>query len=214
MDLGQRPVSGQGTLDAPQPRAQVRRPRALPWLLPLVAAFGCGDPSGSTPPDTLHADARSPREQCLELSATLGRCEVEGTGTDCMGVPGEERAFVPLTEGASLSASIGPQGALMFVFALRTTGIHPGDPDNPASTENPVVEIFLDDGVSEMSHYRGRPPFTSVDPETEEVEAAGLFVIIERTPSGIEGMPINAQATITDRDGEFRCGRVQFTATN
>lgn len=180
----------------------------------LIAALllaGCGAPGGGGPPDAdpFRPDAAIP--SCSEGSAVIGRCQVAGVGTECTGVPDEDRQFVPLLPGDQVDAVVGPQGARMFVLALRTGGIQPGDPLDPTSDLNPDVTITLVHAADLMALYRGTPGFLPTD-TADQYEVAGLFVVTDLDGSQLAGLDVVAVAEIEDADGQQRCGTVDFVA--
>jgi len=179
----------------------------------LLAAVGCagsGSSGGLPDADPNRPDARIPT--CDTSSATIGRCEL-AAGGDCTGVPDEQRVFVPLAPGDSVPMVIGPQASLMFVLALQTTGIYAGDPDNPASPDNPNVEMtLLLDSTQRMAHYRGRPAFTVVPGNPDLLGTPGLFVVVEGSASELERRQITVVAELTDKDSVERCGTIMFVA--
>jgi hypothetical protein len=179
---------------------------AAAWL---VVFAGCGDIANPPP----LADARPPPDAPDgNPTAILGRCELADSGADCTGVPDELRVFVALADGDPVRIVTGPQGASMFVLALRTGGMYPGDPDDPVSPDNPEVDILVrhPDG-RELARYRGRPVF-AVDEISQSLTAPGLFVVLEQRPDTLAGLLVAASATIHDRDGVFRWGEARFTA--
>lgn len=184
-------------------------------LVGLVGLVGCaGSDSGGNPgvpdADPFRPDAKIPT--CDTSSAVIGRCELEAGG-DCTGVPDEKRIFVPLAAGDPVKMVVGPQASLMFVLALQTTGIYAGDPDNPASADNPNVEItLLRDGVRHMALYRGRPYFEPDPVDGMMLGTSGLFVIVEQSATELDGKQITAVAELTDRDGVKRCATIMFVA--
>ncbi len=190
------------------------RPLALAFAfvsLGLVACAGSG-PGGGSPPDAdpFRPDAKIP--ECTTGSAVIGRCELE-TGGACTGVPDEPRVFIPLSAGDPVPMVVGPQASLMFVLALQTTDIYAGDPNNPASADNPNVEItLLQDGVRRMAWYRGRPYFEPDSVDTTMLEASGLFVIVQESAADLDGVQVTAVAELTDKDGAERCGTIDFIA--
>lgn len=180
-----------------------------------VALVGCG--SSADDDDDIDGPDAAPPGDARPINcdnsplAWIGRCEIEGTGDTCTGVPDEVRVFVELVEDEELKLVIGPQGARMFIFALRTQGIYPGDPDVPASPDNPNVDLRVTwETGFEVARYRGRPLFMDGDPGM--LDAAGLFVIIEGTGGNVVDDRLIVGAEVVDRDGEFRCGKATFIA--
>jgi hypothetical protein len=182
----------------------------------MLALLG-GCMADANPP--ARADARAiptrdgvPIDQCDEASADIGRCEVDPTGEECTGVPDETRQFVGLSYGDAVYMVRGPQGAQMFVLALQTTGIVPGDPTNPVDPTNPDVDILLSADGYELARYRGTPGFSPSAGDETVLEAAGLFVILDDQADELIGSEIISTARIVDADGQQRCGQVMFVA--
>jgi len=179
----------------------------------IIAALAAGCGGGGGPAAT--ADAR-PRVDasttCVAESAVLGRCYLAGTQTDCAGVAGEDRDFVVLAADDPVPVVVGPQGASMFVLALRTSGIEPGDPADPTSPTNPDVNITLLLGDAQMAVYRGRPAFIDSTTDLGSVEAAGLYAVADGPGSEMVGRQMLATARVEDMNGEQRCGSVNFVA--
>ena len=191
------------------------RSRAL--ALALTAALAaCGAeayPPAAPDARRVPSDDSGPIDQCEDQSATLGRCQLEGSGEECTGVPDESRLFVELGYGDSVTMVRGPQGAWMFVLALQTDGIVPGDPDNPVDPSNPDVDIILTRNGYELSRYRGTPGFTPSAAAPDALEAAGLFVILDGNVSEVIDSEVVATAKVVDADGTARCGQVMFVAS-
>jgi len=192
------------------------RRRTLGALAVALSVAGCGATADDDDVDP-RVDAAPPgdaRPITCDNSppAWVGRCEIAGTGEHCTGVPGEERVFVELGTSDDMYMVLGPQGARMFVLAVRTQDIYPGDPDEPASPDNPEVDLRLGraDVGTEIARYRGRPLFSPGDPGM--LDAAGLFVIIDGTGGTLVGEQLLVGAEVVDRDGEFRCGTATFRA--
>ncbi len=182
--------------------------------LALLCACASYEPP---PPNTADANPREPDAhiaECAAQSATLGQCKLRGMDIECNGVPDEDGVFVPLNPGDPVRMVLGPQGARMFVLAVQTTGIHPGDPENPASTDRPNVTISLyRSGNEETALYRGRPAFLPGEENPEALEALGLFVIIDGGVEELIDAELEAVVEIEDVNGELRCGSVMFVAT-
>jgi hypothetical protein len=181
----------------------------------LAAAAGCGRAGGGNPPlpdaDPLRPDAELP--VCAEASAQIGRCQLADTGGNCTGVPDEQRQFVALAGGDPVAMVTGIQGAKMFVLAMRTSAIMPGNPADPTSPENPDVSITLVDGADPIAFYHGTPVFSAVPAVPDLYEVAGLFVVLNGTGEELLGRLLQATAELQDMNGELRCGSIEFTAT-
>ncbi|MBX7195087.1 MAG: hypothetical protein K1X94_23740 [Sandaracinaceae bacterium] len=181
--------------------------------MPRAAAMGascgaCLALSGCSASVAQHVDAAradveldASTEGCEPLE--LGLCTITGTGQPCLGAFEEAGQFTVASDGALASLVTGPQGSQMIVLAARTRGIEPGDPERPASADNPVVEIVVlgQDGA-EVSTYRGRAAFT-VDPAGSDwLVQPEIFVVMDGSrPDAVE-----VHATLTDRNGALRCG--------
>jgi len=143
-------------------------------------------------------------------TAIFGRCELPDGG-DCTGIPDETRTFVELKDGDPVRIVIGPQSASMFVLGLRTSGMYPGDPDNPASKENPDVSIELHDDHGELvAIYTGRPAFEKSDDPPGFLQTPGLFVVVEGSGAELVEKKLSAVAEVVDRDGVSKCGHIMF----
>lgn len=138
--------------------------------------------------DPNQPDAEPPR--CPEESLEIGGCEQVPDGGPCTGSP-KQTAFVSISENGPIRVVLGPQGADMMVFALRRSGIDPGDQDNPASTA-------------------ARPSFVDFGTEAVNEEAVGVFLLIERAVNA--GDVFRAVAEVQDQNGEYRCGNLLFQA--
>jgi len=192
--------------------------RHRPLAAALFVLAACGADAGPPSfPDARAVPVRdgAPIDECAESSATVGRCEIVGTGGDCAGTPDEDRQFVELGYGDDVAMILGPQGAHMFVLALQTTGIEPGDPANPIDPSNPDVDILLSRNGYEVARYRGTPGFAPDADDPTLLEAAGLFVVLDFTSDELDalvGNEVIATAHVTDSDGAQRCGQVMFVA--
>lgn len=177
---------------------------AITGMLLAGSSIGCTE-AEDPPEDAWMAEA------CQLEDATIGRCVLVDSGAPCAGALDEQQRFEPFGPGGDMPFVVGPQGASMFVLAVRTTGIHPGDPNDPASPENPDVTMSLTRGDGErVALYRGRPYFADDATEPSSVTALGLFVIMEGAHELI-GEVLEAQADIVDRDGVARCGTASIT---
>ena len=183
-----------------------------------VAACSSGD-DGLDRPDArgpgFDADLTRPDAapvSCNEGSAQIGGCAVAGSGDSCTGEPDEDSEFVQVEAGEDLGFVLGPQGFQMFPVSLRTSGIDPGDVDNPASTDRPDVTITLvRDNMEQMTRYTGRPTFVSGD-GAEMLEATGVFLIVDAPSDELANKFFRAVAEIRDVNGEYRCGSLTFMA--
>jgi len=116
-----------------------------------------------------------------------------------------------MPEGGALPFVYGPQGASMFVIAVRTEGIDPGDPERPVGPGNPLVEItVVNEEGNTISLLRRYSAFEAVAGEDGMFFNGGFFVIIDdRCPSG---SLLTAVATLEDPSGAMRCGQLEFLA--
>jgi hypothetical protein len=180
---------------------------ALVAPVPLAAACGApAAPVDAAPAVDVVLPAACEQEPALEL----GRCVAAASGAPCAGGDGEAQAFVPLAPGDDMAMVRGPQGSIMFVFAARTVDIHPGDASDPASPDNPLVEILLDDDAGVLlARWRARVAFA---PQGDLVTATGLYVVVDGLEDRLDGEPLRARAWLEDRAGELRCGTATFVA--
>jgi hypothetical protein len=74
-------------------------------------------------------------------------CEI-GTG---------ELAFEPLTDGAIVESTRGPQGGQHVWGSVRCTGIVAGDNDNPLDPNNPIVDFWIEQDGAQVGGYRNLP---------------------------------------------------------
>lgn len=187
------------------------------WLLAALCALATAcathEPGNDQP-----ADARLPQSDadpdCV-ASPTLeiGTCQVAGTGEPCAGITGEVGEFVPVAAGADIPMVVGPQGATMFILAIRTSGIDPGDPNNVTSPDNPSITITLiHEQGSEMALYRGRLGFAQADTGSM-LEVNGLFVVVDGRIADLVGTQVTAYANVVDKNGVGRCGALEFVAS-
>ncbi len=188
--------------------------RRLTRLAASLVLASCGTDAGDDP--LRSADAGPPPDAAVCRDAgvlELGACRLT-EGQTCQGRAGEERHFETLPEGGAMTIVLGPQGSTMFVFSARTAGIVPGDPAQPASPDNPLIEIqVFDDQAALVARYRGRAAFAT-DPGVGGLTATGLFVVVDGPASAFIGRRLRAIATLTDRDHAVRCGGASFVAEN
>lgn len=148
-------------------------------------------------------------------TALVGTCELRSSGAPCTGVTGEDagdRIFAAIGADDAVQMVTGPQGATMFVLAVRTSGMYPGDPADPVSPDNPDVAVVVRRATGEeLAHYRGRPPFY-VDDASQALTAVGLFVVLDEPPTAVNGDLVDTSVAIRDRDGLYRWGEATFTA--
>jgi hypothetical protein len=175
------------------------------WAVSVTAAAaalaGC-----DAAPHPHSADARIVEvEACTRNDLELGRC-VTDSGVPCTGAGNEIRAFEAMVAGDTLTAVLGPQGSKMFVLSARTTGIVPGDPADPTSADNPLMQIVVtSESNAEIARYLGRAGFAD---DGTALVVNGLFVVVtEGTPSG---QPLIAHGTLTDAASHARCGTLAF----
>ncbi|MCP4444480.1 MAG: hypothetical protein GY811_03935 [Myxococcales bacterium] len=178
-----------------------------------LAATACGDATNTSADAAIiyDADPFAPDAEqlsCAQATLEIGRCQLAGEGGPCTGSL-EEAEFVAVEpEGGRIGVIVGPQGADMMVLSLRTSGIDPGDLDNPASTDRPDVSVQLYRNEEEtMAHYVGRPSFLG---EAQSQEALGIYLVIERAVRS--GDVFRVVAEVEDQDGEYRCGSLRFIA--
>ena len=168
--------------------------------LALVVA-ACGS-AGDAPIDAPGRDAPEP---CVAASLELGRC-VTDAGAPCTGDAAEVRRFAAVAAGGPVPLVVGPQSSSMLVLAIRTAGIVPGDPVDPASPSNPLIAIEVSRAGTVAASYRGRSAF--VDDGAGQQVAAGLFVVTDGGDLG--GAALAGHAEVTDAAGAARCGDLAF----
>ncbi len=97
----------------------------------------------------------------------------------------------------------------MFVIAVETDGIDPGNPDRPVSIENPLVEITVTDEEGAVMGMLRRYSAFAVDPErTDTFFNGGFFVVISDICRA--GALLHAVAVLEDAGGDRRCGELDF----
>ncbi len=70
---------------------------------------------------------------CDALAETPATIEL-GTGS---------AVFKSLDDGDDLEIELGPQGGMHVWGSVRLTGVHPGDPDDPLSLDNPLLQFSV-----------------------------------------------------------------------
>jgi len=142
----------------------------------------------------------------------LGRC-VDSNGEPCSGAGDGE--FASLPESGELTMVVGPQGATMFVIAVRAREIDPGDPTVGYSEDNPRVRVIVRDELDEeIAFYDGHVGFAE-DPDADSsgtYVVPDLFVVVDVVATAMEGQSLHASATLTDSEGRERCGELDFIA--
>jgi len=163
-----------------------------------------GEPDEGTDGD---AQPRSPSVGGL----LLGGCTREVDGADCRGAADELVRYRSLGDDGEMQAVVGPQAAIMLVFLVRAAGIEPGDPEQPASTDNPALELVLRDTAgTEIARYRGRSAFVpSDDPDMLEVSSS-VFLVIDGKLDQVSGNDLIVEGYLEDRSGERRDGQVSI----
>jgi hypothetical protein len=174
------------------------------WVvLGCAAADMTGENEGPPPEAMLECDEYE--------SLALGRCVRESDGEDCTGDPEETMIFVALEEQDPMRMVVGPQAATMLVFLAQTSGIDPGDPDDPVSQDNPLVEAEMVEDDERLSEVVLRSSF-SEDADSGQLRSdSGLFLVVEEEDYEVIGKTYEVTARITDKDELLRCGRVNVT---
>ena len=195
-------------------------PRVAFVLLLVGSSGGCGvtpAPDAATPPPGDGAPALDAEllPGCVGAPPmALGACVDLVGGGQCVGGADEVPIFDAMSEGDPLRVVVGPQGASMFAISLRVTGVDGGDPAAPVSADDPRVEILVrDEEGTTVAQYRG---LHALDPDPDLpgwLVKAGLFVVVDVRPTSLDGRVLTAEATLVDRDGVERCGRLSFRAT-
>jgi len=143
----------------------------------------------------------------------IGACHDTVSGGRCIGDPDEVGEYAAMGEGEPLNMVNGPQGATMFLMSFRVTGVDPGDPARPFSSDNPRIEIIVTDGDgAEVAHYNGLHALEPDPALPGWLFKAGLFVVVDERPSTLVGHMLTATATLVDKDGIERCGTLTFSA--
>lgn len=180
------------------------------WTLLSVFFLTACEGAASTPPP-LGVDGGSEPIDCTTAGELeLGRC-VGADGAPCDGTEATPRWDVMPTDGR-LAPLVGPQGSTMFALAARARGIDPGDPERPASRDNPVVTLAIDDEAGEeVARLGSRSPLAPSPGLPGTFETAQLFVVVDHLASALAGRQLRAEATIVDRFGEAACGSLTFS---
>lgn len=137
---------------------------------------------------------------------TMGWCRDKATNMPCTGLD-TDIEMVPMGGGEALMPVIGPQGSAMWVLALETTGIFPGD----GGLQNPTVRLLVRNGSGdEVASYQNNPDFI---PSTGgAVIAPSLYVVLYYPPEDLANQTLTARAEIRDRDSVYRCAELDFQA--
>ncbi len=164
-----------------------------------------GEPDAGPPKPTLDCDGNVTEGPILRI----GGCVRESDGLDCVGGIDEVMQYVALNDNDPMRTVVGPQAARMLVFLGRTAEISPGDPQMPASTDNPLVEIVITEPETEelISYYRGHIAFADNPGEGDLISTSGLFAIVEQD---IAGLTLRVQGQVQDKDGVTRCSEVMI----
>lgn len=184
--------------------ADAGAPSDAPWA-PLLDTPRPDAPSIDAP-----AEDGSDAPLACDGALDLGHCRLATTGGPCEGRAGEPTMYVPVEDGAPISVVLGPQGARMLALAGSTLagGFEPGDPTRPADSGNPVIDVHVVDAAGvEVAAYRGRAAFVPDPSDATYLVRPELFVITEHALSGT----LEATATVRDRNGVERCGRLALT---
>ncbi len=156
--------------------------------------------------DALVADV-APTDAPAAPELEIGRC-AKPDGEDCFGDVADGR-FQRYEPAAEVPMVIGFQGSPMFVFAIRTDGVYPGDPERPAGSESPLIEIDVLDEGRVVASYRDRVALTERD---GRLVGLSYFVVVDATPSDLEDRPLEAQVYLEDRDGVRQSATLPFHA--
>jgi hypothetical protein len=153
----------------------------------------------------------------------LAACEPETT-SDCATPPSDEvtvevgtgeSAFEPLT--AALAFYQGPQGGYHVYGGVRTTGLFPGDPDDPFGPESPLVSfrLYLDGAV--LGEVVPQPRYLGPGADGAAEGAAQLVVIQDADPPLLDGRAVEFEVTVEDRCGlggtDRRASTLAFDST-
>lgn len=133
----------------------------------------------------------------------LGRCEVTASGDDCPSIA-SEHVFVRLNECDPMTMVLGPQGAMMFVFAARTAEIDPS---------GPLIEINVLDSTSDIvARYRAHADFGPDPVEPTLSAVAGLFVVVDVPAQELAEKKLKAEVRVEDKQGVVHCGSATIVA--
>lgn len=165
---------------------------------------GVSDAAGT---DAAAQDVGPPIDAPAAPEFEIGRC-AKPDGEDCFGDVADGR-FERYVSGAEVPMVIGFQGSPMFVFAIRTEGVYPGDPERPAGRESPLVEIDVLDEGRVVASYRDRVALMERD---GRLVGLSYFVVVDATPSDLEDRPLEAQVYLEDRDGVRQSAALPFHA--
>lgn len=168
----------------------------------FVASLACGEPSDGDEPPLDESDAAV---AACEPTLKLGYCIDQATGEPCLDFQAENRQFVPLGPTEVVPAIVGPQGAEMYVLAVRAVGIDPGTIEDPPRAN--VVVYF--DG-EERGRFTSFPAFFPDDDAPGAMVAPQLFTVVFMAAE-LEGETLSADG-IVENPGEGRefCGDATF----
>ena len=173
-------------------------------------AFDAG-PRPDTRPACVFCDSgveTGPRPACEPLE--MGRCTDGLGGLPCSGADGEDPKFGAMAVGEDMQLVFGPQSSWMFVLAARTMGIDPGDP--MMFSINPSIIIRVTDELgAEVAVFRSKAAFVADPAMPGRFYNAGFWVVVERNRC-MDMQMFTAHAILQDRNGQERCGEIQFRA--
>ncbi len=104
---------------------------------------------------------------------------------------------------------IGGQSSRRFVFAMRAEGRDRGDPEWPAGSESPLIEVDVLDEGRVVASYRDRVALMERD---GRLVGLSYFVVVDATPSDLVDRPLEAQVYLEDRDGVRQSAALPFHA--
>lgn len=159
------------------------------WIQVTAAAalIGCGAPSGA---DEGGLDTAS-MDPC-ERAALVPFGFALGTG---------DTEFTPLAEGDLLPFYQGPQGLWHVFGSFRAAGVLPGDPEDFASPDNPIVSFRVMLGDQRLGGYEDLP--RPMDPAGDGwYESVGDILMLDISdPSDVDGSAVSLSADFADSCG-------------
>ncbi len=133
-----------------------RRRPAIGTALLLALLAGCP----STGPDGTGDTGAGSEWRCEDHPIADATCEI-GTG---------EYSFQPVVDGDTLAVYRGVQGALHVFGSLRCAGVMPGNLDDLADPDNPIVSFSVIADDAWLGGYHSLPrPLTPTDGDSAEL---------------------------------------------
>ena len=172
-----------------------------PTIQTLLAAFAvalvaCGSGDGGEQADAGANDPDAQGSGCT-MPLEMGHCIDGATGGPCLDFEATNRQFMALQGGETVQPIVGPQGADMFVFAVRAAGVNPGTDKNP-----PMVSLTAYYGEEDRGGFLSWPIF---HPDAGMHVAPQLYTVVFDTASLI-GETMRITGAVTDPSGTQFCG--------